>query len=262
MIMGSDQSIKYLQSFGYCVVRLPKADLRPLQLLAKQGDDLDRLGEVPSLLVAGSHIPLPPITSTPAITISGQRTGDLSIGVGISVLGNVIGALGGSKLGLDGQYKQAKSAVFEFLDVVQDQIEVIQLDRYLADADIDPYGRYVKQLLEADRLYVTTATIKSKKFAVEAKKSDGTTLALDVPVIQQMIGGSIKVSGDGSTTSKLTYEGTMPLVFGFQAVQLFYDKGRYTSFKPVEAGDVGLRGVQQVERLGTEGPFVRLRTES
>lgn len=49
--MGSDQSIKYLQSFGYCVVRLPKADLRPLQLLAKQGDDLDRLGEVPSLLV-------------------------------------------------------------------------------------------------------------------------------------------------------------------------------------------------------------------
>jgi len=45
-------------------------------------------------------------------------------------------------------------------------------------------------------------------------------------------------------------------------VQLFYDKGRYTSFKPVEAGDVGLRGVQQVERLGTEGPFVRLRTES
>src|SRR5438132_14374872 len=104
--MCSDPFLTYLKSFGYCVIRLPKVDIKPLQILTKRGSDLERLGELETLLVSGSNIPAPPTKeNVRAANISGQRTSDLSIGVGLSILGSVIGAMGGSKLGLDVKYQ-------------------------------------------------------------------------------------------------------------------------------------------------------------
>jgi hypothetical protein len=229
----TDPFLDYLKAYGYCIIRLPKADVRPLQIFAKQGRDLERLGELSTLLQAGSNIPLPPLNeNVPVANISGRRTGDLSIGIGISLLNNILGAMGGSGLNLDVHYKQAKSVIFEFSHVLEDKVELVRLDQYLADADVNPFSHYIRTLLEADTLYVTTATIKTHRFTVEAKKSDGTALSLPIPEIQSIVGGNVKVSSQVGVSSKVTFEGSLSLVFGFQAVQLFYDQGRYTAFEP------------------------------
>ncbi|HEX8139498.1 MAG TPA: hypothetical protein VF544_18200 [Pyrinomonadaceae bacterium] len=260
----ADPYLTYLKSFGYNVIRLPKADLKPLQLMAKQGKELNKLGDLTTLLVAGENIAVPKIEAdTVAANISGQRTGEVSIGIGLSILGNIIGAMGGSKLGLETSYKQAKSAAFEFTGVLEDKIELIELDQYLADADVNPFSRYVADMLEADELYVTTATIKSTKFTIEAKKSDGTSLEVEVPVIQGIVGSNVKVANEQSTTTKVSYEGNIPLVFGFQAIRLFYEKGQYKRFKPLEPG-FGMRSLEKVpdndsEWLTTESPFVDMQ---
>jgi hypothetical protein len=113
----SDPFLTYLKAYGYCVIRLPKSDVKPLQIQAKQGKDLDRLGDLTTLMMAGSNIPLPPVSENmQAANISGQRTSDLSFGVGLSILGSFLGAMGGSKLGLDVKYQQAKTVAFEFTD--------------------------------------------------------------------------------------------------------------------------------------------------
>lgn len=263
-MLCNDPFLTYLKSFGYNMIRLPKADVKPLQVLARQGNDLNRLGDLAMLLVAGSNIPLPSVSeNTRAANISGQRTSDLSIGVGLSIMASIIGAMGGSKLGLDTKYQQAKTAAFEFQDVYEDKIEIVRLDQYLADADVSPFSRYVVELLEADELFVTTATIKSTKFTVEAKQSNGAALDVSVPEIQNIVGGNVKVSGAATVTSKVTYESSVPLVFGFQAVRLFYDQGRYTAFEPLAAGAVGMKALSQVpsdgaQRLVTDSAFVRL----
>ena len=165
-----DPYIKELRSRGYNVVRLPKADIRPLQLLSKRGDTLDRIGELITVLPPTGPVPLPPVKlDTPVAGLSGQRSGELSLGVGLSVLGSVIGAMGGSKLGLDLSYKNAKSVTFEFTDVLEDRVEIAALDQYLAVADVSPFSSFVGKLLEADQLYVTTAVVKSNKaFAIAA----------------------------------------------------------------------------------------------
>ena len=85
-----------------------------------------------------------------------------------------------------------------------------------------------------------TSTIKSRKFIVQAKASDGTTVDVELPEIQQAVGGNVKVSTEGGGTSKLVYEGAVPLVFGFQAARLYYDQGRYTAFKPLAPGETAL----------------------
>jgi hypothetical protein len=239
----SDPFITYLKSFGYNVIRLPKADVKPLEILVQQGADLNRLGDLTALLVAGENVPYPAISAnTPAANIAGQRTADLSIGVGLSILGTLIGAMGGSKLGLDGKYHSAKTAAFEFQDVFEDRVEVARLDQYLADADVNPYSRYVGDLLDADEIFVTTAVIKSNKITVEARKSDGTGLELSIPEIQ-------------GVSAKVTYTGPVPLVFGFQAYRLFYDKGHYTALQPLLAGAAGMRGLGDEEPRSPQ-PFV------
>lgn len=259
----SDPFLSYLKAYGYCVIRLPKTDLKPLQIMAKNGKDLDRLGDLTTVLVAGSHIQVPKISeNNPAANISGQRTSDISFGIGLSILGSFIGAMGGSKLGLDTKYQQAKTIAFEFNEVLEDKIDVAVLDQYLADADVNPFSRYVSEMLEADELYVTTAMIKSKKFTVEAKTSNGTSLQLNLPDIQGIVGGNVKVAGQSQVASKITYEGNVPLVFGFQAVRLFYEKSRYTAFEPLNPG-VAMKALSRASSDGTsrlmpEGPFVRL----
>src|SRR5262245_31164971 len=121
---GSDPLINALKSFGYNVVRLPKPDMQPLLLLTKNGSNLERLGAMTKLLLAGPSVKPPAITSgTPVAPISGSQTGELKIGLGLSILGNVIGAMGGSSLGLEVAYKAARSAVFEFQDVTEDRCD-------------------------------------------------------------------------------------------------------------------------------------------
>ena len=48
--------------------------------------------------------------------------------------------MGGSKLGLDVTYKNAKTAAFEFADVLEDRVDLADVDQYLTDADISAFS--------------------------------------------------------------------------------------------------------------------------
>jgi hypothetical protein len=263
MCLGcKDPFITFLKTIGYNAIRLPRADVRPLQVLVRSGKDLQWLGDLPQLFVGGASVPTTKADEV-AADVSGERSGELSLGVGLSLLGSLIGAMGGGKLGLDVAYKGAKSITFEFADVLRDSVSIIDLDKYLGDADIDPSLVTVQQMLEADSVHVITAAIKSKKFGVESKQSSGTTFDVDVPVIKGVVGGNVKVGASSQKAAKLTYEGPTPLVFGFQAVQLFYDKGRYTTLKPTTgvAAKAALSGIPDDgrERFVSDGSFATLR---
>jgi len=259
---GSDPFINALKSFGYNVVRLPKPDMQPLQLLSKNGNNLERLGVLTTLLVPGASVPVPTIVSgVPVAPINGSQTGELKIGLGLSILGNVIGALGGSSLGLDVAYQGARSATFEFQDVTEDRCDVLNLDQYLGASDINPASVFVSQLLDADQLYVLTSVIKSTKFTFDAKGDSGVAIDVKIPVAQQAVGGNVNVSKTSGSASKIVYEGRLPLVFGFQAVQLFFDNGQYTAFKPASgvAASVASLPNAKADYLSTEDTFIRVK---
>ena len=113
--------------------------------------------------------------------------------------------MGGSKIGLDTTYKQAKSIAFELQDVLEDKV-CSPSSTGTSARPTSTRTRYVAELLESDEVYVTMATIKSKKFVVEAKDSATSSLAVQVPVIQQVVGGNVQVSLQSGSTSKVVYE--------------------------------------------------------
>ena len=86
----NDTLLTMLKSYGYNAVRLPKADIRPLQILEQRGRSLANLGDLSTLLVQGA-IPMPPISpDTRAANISGQRSSNLKLGLGLSVLTRIV----------------------------------------------------------------------------------------------------------------------------------------------------------------------------
>jgi hypothetical protein len=260
----SDPLVTFLKQYGYNVVRLPRADIKPLQMLSYQRMNLTWLGDLSSVLVAGENIPLPVVKENEkSAEFSGQQTSSLKFGIGLGILRILVSAMGGSTVGLDTNYKQARHIRFQFRNVLRDKVALNELDEYLGDADINPFSRNATELLVAEKVYVTNSTVKSTRFTVEATRSDGAALEVSADVIQDVVGANVNVSAETETKSRLTYEGKVPLVFGFEAVRLFYDGHGYRAFEPTSAGRIAAKALESTpedgaERLMTESPWVQV----
>jgi hypothetical protein len=250
---SSDPFITYLKSFGYNPIRLPRVNFTPLSVMSKSGKELTWLGSVTDLFISPAWTVPPAVTlNQPSSSIAGQRSGDLSLGVGISILGGLIAALGGNTLGLHTAYQSAKTITFEFPDVLNDYIAPAQLDSYLGNSDVNPASVTLSAMLDADDIYIITNVVKSSKYTIEAKDSRGISVAVDVPVLEQAIGANLKIAGTSAGNTKVNYEGKTPLVFGFQAVRLFYENGAYTAFEPQAAGTVYAKALSAAPRDNTD----------
>jgi hypothetical protein len=78
--------------------------------------------------------------------------------------------------------------------------------------------------------------IKSLSLTVDARASNMKGASVDVPVIQEIVGGNVKVNAAGTSASKVTYEGATPLVLGFQAARMEYVDGKYAGMSMVRVG--------------------------
>jgi hypothetical protein len=262
---SSDPILKLLKDFAYAVVRLPRENVRPLLILEKQGNDLTVLGELTDLFGAG-QASIPAVgPDQQAAFINGKRTRSLDINVGLNLLGGIIGAMTGSKLKLDAAYKKASNLTFEFEDVKVSEVSQLSLNKFLSGTKPDPtVGQGILKALEDDRLYVITSVIKSKKFKTEATQSNGTSVGVDIPVVKEMVGGAVQIKSEGTSDSKVTYEGQMPLVFGFQAARMEFERGTFKGLKQTKPEEAAVRGAAapevepEFELLTTEGSFVKL----
>src|SRR5437016_2619349 len=95
----NDPYLSLLKQQGYNVVRLPREDFPPLLLLAREeGKDLSRMGPISELL-RGEETPQAK-TDIAAAGISGKRTAEMNTTLGLNILGAIIDAMGGSRVGL------------------------------------------------------------------------------------------------------------------------------------------------------------------
>jgi hypothetical protein len=255
-----DPLLSMLKAFGYSVVRLPRADLAPLRLLARLGRDLEEIGLLEALLMPGPHVPLPRVArDRPSPALSGLHSASLDVGLGLSLLASLLASLGGSPQAAHVAWRRARRVSFVFETVREDSVALVDVDQYLADARINGRATQVGRLLEADDLYLTTSVVKSRAFTVTATDEGGAALELDVPAVGALAGAAVTVTAGRTEECGVRFEGREPLGFGFRALRLFFDGGRYSAFKPLAPGDLALaRSAPAPEWYESEAPFVRL----
>ncbi|MET1112434.1 MAG: hypothetical protein ABWX67_13005 [Allosphingosinicella sp.] len=226
----------FMNPHGYGTIAVPRASIQPLQMLSKSGGRLTPIGPLSGTFQAGAA-PLPVPKPFNAVNLSGAQARNIDVSIGLDILGKVIGALAGSTLGIKAAYKQAKKVSFEFGEVTERAVEISDLDQFLSAASVaGNAGNFLKALLEEDEVYCIISTVEARQINVEASAEGSGSLGLEIPVIQQLVGGKVSVSGGSSSSSKLTYTSNdTPLAFGLKVVRLFVKDGRYTTMKLVKA---------------------------
>src|SRR5580693_949878 len=138
-----DGTLEHLRTFGYNAVRLPRANINVLDLYTRDGRTLEPLGALTTVFDPGTVIEVPLVTTDQrSAAFSGSKTSAIDAALGIDLLATIIGAMGGSNLGLDVHYRAAKTVTFQFGDVTEDAVEVADIDKYLTDADVSPYSTH------------------------------------------------------------------------------------------------------------------------
>lgn len=221
----SDKSTSYLKSLGYNVVRHPNAAFQPLDLIGVQ-KETGYLGPL-NLLITQSPGPLPAIQrNVAAADMNGQMSSKLDFGIGVSILGGLISALGGGTLGASASYTDAQTIEFAYSGVLNDIVVPLEVGNYLKNGSVDAGNKVLAQYVIGNGdLYLVTKTAKSRKFTVSYERKNGTGAKVEVPVIQQMIGGSISVTSDNARKHVITYEGPTELTFAFQCFQVGVEDG-------------------------------------
>ena len=242
-----DPFLNLLKSISFLPLRLPRADVQPLELLSVDGKDLSLLGQLSDAMKPGPTAVLPPIQADiqTATQINGARSATVKLSIGMNLLGGIIGALTGQNLDVSAGYQKASTITFEFQDVTVSTVSIILLDKFLNASDIDPAARQIQDVMIQGNACVTTAVARTKKYVVSAQDDHGVDISANVPVIQNVAGGKLGVSTTGNNNTKVVYEGATPVTFGVQAIRLGFDgSGRITGFSQVTSGEGAVRGLE------------------
>src|SRR5215469_11942424 len=249
-----DPFLNLLKDIGFLPLRLPRADVQPLQLLNLDGKKFSLLGDLDEAMNSGAA-KLPAIKKDIATAgqIQGTRSSTVKASLGLDILGNILGALTGTKLDVSAGFQNASTLTFEFGDVTVSTVSIILLDKYLNVATIDPTAKQIKQLMLAGQAAVTTAVAHSKKYIVSAQNEKGNDIKADVPVIKGIASGNLRVSTTDSKNQKVVFEGSDAVTFGGQAAQLRFDNsGVITALDQIPAGS-GVLGMAAKPQAKAQG---------
>jgi hypothetical protein len=214
-----DPRLTYLNGEGYSVVRLPRKGILPLGVIGRDHGTKNWLGTLDQIW--HSELPVPSVGAPQTVSgINGQRSSDIKLSLGLEILGNALSGMFGSLApSLDLAYKEAKSVQFTFRDVVSLSIDPFVIGNYLAKGDLAGSNVFVKKFFggqkDVDAL-VITEVLQSRSLGVIGKKSDATSVAVNVPQIQAALGAKVEVKVANADTMEVTYVGPELLTFGFK----------------------------------------------
>ena len=240
----SDRAVNYLKTHNLNTVRHPEENIAPLDLIGEFRGARGIIGTLDQL-VDGATANMPRVRSGAASEISGQRTSKMPINIGLNILGSILGPLGGN-LGVKAAYDNSRKMEFAFLNVERERANQIGIGDYIESGDVRwEHLILEKYLFGRGNLYVITEVVKSDKIGVTAFKRDNASVSLDIPEVQQMVGGDVSVGLESEVTNTLSYKGNKKLVFGFAAIELSAgergDSGDLNLvFRPVTAGAVSM----------------------
>jgi hypothetical protein len=223
--MCQDNSVTFLQSIGYNVVRLPREGIEPLLLLGG-GNNLNILGFISDIMLE-EPAPLPQIDADlQAANIEGLKSSQFEVGIGVKFLEKLLSAMGAGSVSLEAVYKKANQVEFQYQNVKNDRIFPLSVARYIRVAKPDVTSLVMDEILDMTRenpAYLIIETLKSTSFGVTAYDSTDAKVGIDLGALKELL--DIHPNLQVSINDKLTvsYQGDKELRFAFKAVPLWIE---------------------------------------
>jgi hypothetical protein len=251
MAWCNDPAVTYLRNLNYNVLRHPRADLAPLDVLGRTNSAAERLGALDAVWKTPVAKPKPkPITSA---NVKGQSTASIKGSLGIKVLDGLLSGFGvggvGGKFSLSG----SKGMRFHFEKPIVLGIDVFVIGKYLGEGDLDQTNPAVDRYFynESAEVFIVTEVLRTNKLTIEFEAGGAGSAAADVSALQGLLQPQLEVARDKKRDSAITIATREPLSFGFKAQAVQYVDGKWTLEGFVEAGTVFLGGRKKTARKKT-----------
>jgi hypothetical protein len=226
-LCDGDPVVEYLRStFGANIVRIPRAALRPPQVLAARKGDTRTMGQLGDILVGASAFVLDPedLHEEPAPPVLAQKTRSVALDLGLDILGGLLQGFGMPKAGLGGAFAPKSAIRFNFHDVRRVYVETNRLGRALQGYAVDranPATTMYFQGQDPWRLLLIDSVLTSPGFTVSASRSRTESAHVDVPALQQLVSDvSAKVNVASSVSSEVSFTGEERLTFAFTCLEV------------------------------------------
>jgi hypothetical protein len=255
-----DPWLKQVRDWGYIPVLLPKTGLDTLRVLKIQDKELNDIGSVLDLFIAGD-VPAPkPGPDDKSPNLRQVHSGKLKAGLGLHFLHGALELLGVSGAART-EYRGAKSLRFTVSDISISKVDLLALDRFLAAADLVADAPTAMRLLTAEEAFICTDVIKATEFTVEAEFSrEGTAAVPPVPV-HPGLSASGEVTVGSTDKAGKRYHGQRAVVFGLKAARIRFADGEYRCLTGAP-DDLIVKGVTKPEAdwLESDAPFVSVKS--
>jgi hypothetical protein len=243
--MCNDPLLRSFRNLGFNVVRLPSATFAPLLLLESDGRRRVRVvGQLGAdLAAAGASLPeidRDVAVADIAVTASGRVKGD----VVLKFLEPFLSPLGVAP-SASAALARANDVSVAVTDVRRDAIRPGELARYLEEGTT-AHSVHVRRVAERNELYVTTSVLKSSSFSTTVGRDTASELGVgaSAPV------GTVRIATGRESAGRqvVSFRGSQPLAFAFQAARLRFEDGEYLDY----ASATGLAGFELP--AGASGP--------
>jgi len=211
----------WLKDYGFTALQLPRRNLNPADVLYRGNGAFDtRVGTLGELFPGATALDV--AEGEPVADITRSVTKKVEVGLGLRILGALFGGGASSKLGADTDVKHAKTVSVTYENVSHDSLSVLALQSWLERVQVNTAGQTMVWLNQG-RLAAVTGVLRTADLSIVAERDNGVAIDLSVPEIQGIVSASAKVSTDSGSSAKITFNGTQPIAFGFQAFKLLFD---------------------------------------
>ena len=247
-----DPSITFLNKFGYNVIRLPRTGIEPLDVIGRD-NGMQWLGPLRKVWTSASPEPVPG-PPHPAAAVNGQRTDELELSLGLSVLGNTLAAFGVSAPSLDLAYKNARAVQFTYTNVTSTSVSPFDAGDYLASGTLRTDNPVVKNYFGGDKsAYLILDVLKADSITVTATDSRGGKVDVDLPHIEAVVDAKIGIKPSTSSNSTVTFTGPVPIAFGFAVQRIARKENSWVLTGEEARGDLSFDVPQSGKGPGTPG---------
>lgn len=257
MASCKDPAIDHLNQLGYNAIKLPRESIKPLTVLYRdpQTSISSIFGDITDL-VEDPNQPLPKVwDNLKAGTISGLRTNRLEFNFGISVLNDLLSALGAKSAGISAAFGNASAIEFEYENVLYDNVMPASVSSYFRRATPSIDEHLLSQFNEQGEAYIIIDVLKSNSFGIRAYRDQTNKIDLDVSAIQKIVGVESKVTIEKKADLKISFKGEEPLGFGFKACPIWIEtvNGKLCfRLNPNTNQSIDLRGPEDAAATSTE----------
>ena len=254
-----------IRQSGFTLVSLPRADIKPLSLLLKTSKGVvERLNSPIKTLFEPVNMQPPSISKDVDLpsTFGGTEKMDLKTETNLSFLKGLLKAFASSATA-NFSLQNKNSINFKLEDAKTNFVDIIKLDAFIQDAQINEQAKTILERLKNDDLYVVTEVIKAKSFTLEDDAQADLSASLNVPV-KNVAEAKTELDIKKERTYKVENKDGVYCTIAIKAYQILYDKPSLFSRRPAgfrirEADHIKVfKGEEEYPAKPLEEPVVEL----